>query len=208
MYGALATLLLLYPGEYDSAKKSRFGRALLVGNASAALAGGASISILTWLTAASFALADDPIPYLWCGVVIFARLLAFVHVPIAFSFRRADSEELALLNEVVKIAGDILYDENLESAVDALSRQLESHESIMAERGLYDLSASIVARGRSSSVRPADMTRLLMERASSIAVTTGSRPATPFKGLNEMMTAASAGVIVALSVQLALQGGN
>ena len=43
VYGALATLLLLYPGEYDSAKKSRFGRALLVGNASAALAGGASI---------------------------------------------------------------------------------------------------------------------------------------------------------------------
>ena len=137
-----------------------------------------------------------------------AAQLLFVHFPIAYMFQRINRSEGTALNHIIRLSADMLYVEDFNVAARSIEDTLAKDRQMFTEIGLYDLASLVVERARSASMRPADLAKLLLERATLIASSARPRPITPFRGLNEMLSAAGAGVIVALSVQLALTGGS
>lgn len=207
-YAGLTSLLFLYPGEYDTSAKQRLTKALLLCSITGSLVGAGTLVLLMSATATPFEFTSQAVPCLWGGVCVLLALLLFVHLPIAFAFQRMNRDESALWKDVTRLTCDVLYADDVTRPTGELEEILSVNAALLRERGLQDLTQAVIRRTRDSGIRPLDLARLLLERATSIAGAAGSRPTTPFRGLNEMFTAAGAGIIVGLSVQLALRGGT
>ena len=208
VYLSTIGIFLTYPCEYDSRRKREFVRRVLFFNAGIALSAGTALTLWTVTTGTAFKLPSEAIPYLWAGTLVLAGQLLFIHCPIAYIFQQINEAEGNALNHIIRLSGDLLYIDDIDLPVRNIESTLAKDRQLLTDVGLYDLASLIVERARSASMRPVDLAKLLMERATLAASLARLRPITPFRGLNEMLSAAGAGVIVALSVQLALTGGS
>lgn len=204
VYSVLIAVFLAYPGDYDRRRKRRLAQGVLFANGAVAFLAGVALTLSALVKGIGFHLPDGPSSYLWAGTTVLAAQLLCVHVPIAFAFQYIHCVESEILDRIVRLAANMLYVEDFRVAGLGIQGAVHQHSELLSEAGLHDLAALLAERAESGSMRPVDLGRLLLDRATLVAVSARSRPTTPFRGLNEMLSAAGAGVIVALAVQLAL----